>query len=101
MSGALTGTVENELQRVADVVRPSASGLTENILVEFDGERLQPQTIREGGGQAMLRASSIRTDEKAPSPCRRCSSVVQTHSGALRARVGVSGLDRDPDGGWG
>ncbi len=101
ISGIGSARVQDELQELQGVLRVRASGLTANVVVEFDRSQL-------GEAELLVRLHGIEARaESGPIPADTASDAGNGAEGhprreapfhpTRRARVAVRGLDRDPD----
>jgi calcium-translocating P-type ATPase len=99
LSGDQLRAVESWLAELQGIRRVRASARTRNVLVEFDGTRLDERRVVRRlrrlpprGRTRPSRARGVRGPGEAGQ-----GSVIVTHSSTRRARVAVRGLDRDPE----
>jgi cation-transporting P-type ATPase I len=90
-SGQGKQNLEAELHQVQGVRSVQANPLTGNILIQFDPHATNEQTILQAVHQLDLHPQGVPDKEPAPPPALR------TRQGkAVRARIAVRGMDRDP-----
>jgi calcium-translocating P-type ATPase len=98
LSGDRFARVERELAEVGGVRRVRASPRTHNVLVEYDGSRLDEGRVVRRLRRLAVRAASAPAEAPPARPSEPGrGSVIVTHSSARRARIAVRGLDRDPE----
>src|SRR3954470_15595631 len=86
--------VEGRLRGLRGVLSAQANALTRNVLVRFDTEETDEETVLAAVQAADLEVTAdeeIVAEPEAP-PVHR-----EPHGPAGRARIAVRGLDRDPD----
>src|ERR671916_1926775 len=87
--------IETQLRQVRGVSEVRSSPLTRNVLVRFDPETTDEESVLMGvRSLEMDEAEEVEKEPEAPPVQRERRGSVES---ARRARIAVRGLDRDPD----
>ncbi|MGH2509129.1 MAG: HMA2 domain-containing protein, partial [Ktedonobacteraceae bacterium] len=84
-------TIEKQLRQVWGVQRVQANPLTSNILVQFDWNITNEQSIID-----IVRRIELETVNRLEQERPRPHVLREQSDGTVRARIAVRGLDRDP-----